>query len=101
MQVIQGSWAVEEVEVAQLADGAWRVSDLSQREEDGLSILGVVESTGLGYEATEVRNPSVRHAFATLDQAVRFLACAVTAEGNESSRPTNTRSTTRRNATPT
>jgi len=78
MQLVEGEWATEDVAVVQIADGEWRVSDPTHPEEDGLSILGVIESTTLGYETTNVRDPAVRHAFATLDLAVRFLAPADT-----------------------
>jgi hypothetical protein len=70
MQLVRGEWATEDVAVVQIADGEWRVSDPTHPEEDGLSILGVIESTRLGYETTNVRDPAVRHAFATLDMAV-------------------------------
>lgn len=71
-----GEWTSEDVAVFELSDREWRVSDLRQREENGLALLGFIESSATGYEATGIHDPSAGGAFATLECAVQFLTCS-------------------------
>jgi hypothetical protein len=73
MRVIFGEWTATDIAVIEISDFEWRVSDLRRREEDGMAVLGFVESTKLGYEATGIDDPCVRRAFATLEFAVDHL----------------------------
>ncbi|HEY1529977.1 MAG TPA: hypothetical protein VGF80_04125 [Galbitalea sp.] len=68
------NWESESTHVQEINPGQWRVSDVREREADGMSVFGFVEQTEVGYEATCINDPSVRRAFMTLYQAIEYLA---------------------------
>jgi hypothetical protein len=74
VHVIFGPWVPEDVVVVEISDGEWRVSDLTCREEDGMAVLGFIERTDLGYEATVIHEPAVARAFDALARAVAFIS---------------------------
>jgi hypothetical protein len=73
MHVIFGQWTSADIAVIEISASEWRVSDLRRREEDGMAVLGFVESTPLGFEATGTGDPCVRRAFVSLESAVEHL----------------------------
>ena len=74
MHVIFGPWTPADVAVVEISQGEWRVSDLTCREEDGMAVLGFIEQTNLGYEATGIHEPAVAHAFSSFARAVAFIS---------------------------
>ncbi|MEJ1230528.1 MAG: hypothetical protein WDM88_07770 [Galbitalea sp.] len=74
MHTLFGPWTREDLAVIEVADGRWRVSDLRQRQGDGLTIIGFVSFTIDGYDAVTMPPPSDIREFDDLDKAVDFLA---------------------------
>jgi hypothetical protein len=87
MHVIFGPWTPEDVAVVEISHGEWRVSDLTCREEDGMAVLGFIEQTNLGYEATGTREPAVAHAFSSFARAVAFISAGDISDDYDSDRP--------------
>ncbi len=87
MHVIFGPWTPEDVAVLEISHGEWRVSDLTCREEDGMAVLGFIEQTKLGYEATGIHEPAVAHAFSSFARAVAFISSGAISDDGDSDRP--------------
>ena len=68
----------EQMDLVQLSDHEWRVSDRRKPECDGLSVIGFIERVGDAFEVTRLEEPDSRSRHSTLDRGVRYLAhCSV------------------------